>query len=139
MAGFLALSLVAFWAAVAVHGALRNDSPDLWLATLAVAVTGAVLPPVMVLAAQGGRAHARRAAGIVALSGLAALALAVVLARGETRARLAEPAEGLADQLGTAMAAGIAGADVMLKLGGGGAVVAVVFGAVWLVLRLWRG
>jgi hypothetical protein len=32
----------------------------------------------------------------------------------------------------------VAGADTLLKLGGGGALVAGVFGAVWLVLRLRR-
>ncbi|HSF63036.1 MAG TPA: hypothetical protein VLA78_01525, partial [Paracoccaceae bacterium] len=88
----LALTLAAFWGAVAVHGAMRNDSPDLWIATLAVTAAAALLPVAFVLAAQGGRVVLRRAAGLVALSGLAALAVAFPLAEGARRAALARPA-----------------------------------------------
>ncbi|HSF65100.1 MAG TPA: hypothetical protein VLA78_11970, partial [Paracoccaceae bacterium] len=98
----------------------------------------ALLPVTFALAAQGGTGALRRAAGMVATSGLAALAVAYPLAEGARRAALARPAEGFGDRLGTAMASGLAGTDTLLKLGGGGALVAAIFGAVWLVLRLRR-
>lgn len=43
MAGLLALSLLAFWTAVATLAAMRNGSPDLWMARLAVTAAGALV------------------------------------------------------------------------------------------------
>lgn len=139
MAAALTLALAAFWAAVAILAAMRKNSPDLWMATLAVAATGAVVLVAIGLAAWGGRAAARQAAGIVAISGLAAMAFSYPLGDAVRHARVAAPSEGAGDLMGKALTAGFAAVDVLLILGGGGALVAVVFGAVWLVLRLWRG